>query len=346
MRRGAGALGLLRKFRARVNGSPGRPGVTPVDQLIVTNQTVADTVDPDLSDVNFDTFWGWGPDIGSMLTNIRAESPFTLVGGAYLYQPTLQVYGYSTLDVVAAGNSDVHFEAIMFTPVGRTAVTTVATVITGFATAWAQSYDTRPTGFELFPDTSLLQNVAFWAPSGAVAPWKPSKRITATVRVGKPRRFVFRFKTRTIPYQEYSAGSFLTNGVIGDKGYLLVSKFRGERGQVCGVKSAVNQPILTEIGANYMYKIRSYYFYRWVAGNQKSSIYGSNLGTNETVDEDALSWVGVNSLKSQRFNSSTDVSAGYTLWGPLNPFSKHEAQINPTSDCAGDGWVPDVNVAP
>lgn len=276
-----------------------------------------------------------------MLTNIRTETPYTLVGGAALLQPTLKVFGYATIDIVATGNSRILGELLITTP--RQALNrSVTNYGTNFAAAWAQSYDSRPTGFEAFPDTSLLQNYAFW--SGKIAGGdKVTKRVAIKVGVGRPKRYTFRFATRTFRFEDYSSGGFLTTpGAAPGKSYTAVFKLHGEKGQVCGVKSAVNQPILTEIGAMYMVKVRSYYFYRFVAGNNRPTIYGSNLGTNETVNEDALSWIGVPALRAQRYNVSFDVAAGYPEWGGASEFTRQEVNINPTADCAGGLFTPTV----
>jgi len=152
----------VRRFQRRVTG--GRKG--PRDQLIVTYPTAASTCDPDRGNYFFFQGWGWGDDVGTMLTNIRTESPFTLVGGGSLYQPTLKVYGYTTIDIVAAGNSRIQGELVMGTPRAASA-NAASTVATAFTNAWAKSYDARPTDFEFFPDTKILQNYAFWSPTVA-----------------------------------------------------------------------------------------------------------------------------------------------------------------------------------
>lgn len=342
MRRGASAIKMLRMFTKRAEGR-GRSG--PLDRYISTKATNAFTIDPDTSVYSFMAGWGWGSDVGTMLTNIRTESPFTLGGGANLYQPTLQVFGYSTIDLVAAGNVAVHVELIVCTPnFGRTGTGTLASTSASFNNAWAQSYDARPTGYEFFPDTSILENTAFF--NSQIVKFIPTKRISVVVPVGKPKRIILKFRTRIFRFAEYSQGTFLTEGHVGGKSYMYILKCRGERGQVCGVKSAVNQPILTELGAPMMMKQREHYFYKWIAGNNRPTVYGSNLGTNETVAEDALQWVGVNALKSQRFAPSTDTSAGFPGWGGQDPNSKHEVNINPVIDCAGDTLVPTVSTAP
>lgn len=345
-RRLGGGSGGTRAVTALVNKfakqALGRPGQGPLDQYVFTGNTRAATIDPDVSDTAVGDLWGNGGLVGNMLTNIRSEAISTLLGGAVLYQPTLIAYGYSTIDLVAAGNSDVTFELVVFTASrGTVAVKTSAQLAADFTAAWAQSYDARPTGFEAFPDTSILQNVKFWRGTNQMM---PTKRMVVRVKVGKPKRLFFRFKTRKFNFTEYSTSTFLTEGLSSGKSYSFFIKAHGERGQVCGTKSAVNQPILTELGAPYMMKVRQYYHYRWAAGNNRPTIYGSNLGANESVNEDALSWIGVNALKSQRYNATQDASAGFPQWGAQDVSSKHEAQINPVEDCTGESYLPTVLV--
>lgn len=342
VRRGASAIKMLRMFQKR-NGSIGSRA--PVDRYIVTSSTTAQTVDPDTSTQVYAAGWGWGSDIGFLLANIRTESPFTLVGGAYLYQPTLHVYGYSTIDFVSTGNIGIEVEIVECTPSrGRTGASTLAAIQTTFANSWAQSYDSVPTGYNLFPDTSILENTAFFEQQ--TVKFIPTKRLSIRVGVGKPRRIIFKYKTRTFRYAEYSQGTFLTEGQVGGKSFLYLFKVRGERGQVCGVESGVNKPILTELGTGFMIKQRDHYFYRWEAGNNRPTVYGSNIGANESVAEDALQWVGVPALKAQRFAAAADTSVGYVNWGGQDVNSKHEANINPIMDCTGDSFTPAVSTAP
>lgn len=333
---------MLRMFTKRSEGR-GRSG--PLDRYISTKATNAFTIDPDSAVYTFMAGWGWGSDVGAMLTNIRTESPFSLVGGAYLYQPTLQVFGYTTIDFVAAGNVSVHVELIVCTPgVGRTGTGTLATIGTTFNNAWAQSYDARPTGYEYFPDTSILENSAFF--NSQITKFIPTKRLSFVVPVGKPKRIILKFRTRKFRYAEYSQSTFLTEGQVGGKSYMYILKTRGERGQVCGVKSAVNQPILTELGSPFMMKQRDHYFYKWIAGNNRPTIYGSNLGTNESVSEEARQWTGVYALKAQRFAAATDTSVGFNDWGGTDVYSKHEVNINPIYDCTEGPFYPAVTAPP
>lgn len=138
--------------------------------MVATANSNPLTISANSSQTTVHALWGWGSDVATMLTNIRAEAPSVLVGGAVLMQPKLYVYGYSTFDIIPYGNSPIKYELIIATPSkGRVGITTLANTGTAFANAWAETYDTRPTGFEAFPDTSLLQNTSWWNASGSGA---------------------------------------------------------------------------------------------------------------------------------------------------------------------------------
>jgi len=336
---------MLKMFARRVHGASNRNG--PIDQLIVTDPTAALTIDPGSSNTTVFASWGWGTDVATMLTNIRAEAPSTLLGGTVLMQPELLVYGYSTFDICPAGNSPIKYEIILATPSkGRVGTATLATTGTSFAAAWALTYDATPTGFSNFPDTSLLQNTQWWQSSSFGAGWDPIRRIAGRTGVGQPRRYVFKFRTRRFTYQEYAAGTFLTEGQVGGKSHALFVKTCAIPGQICGTLGANNQPILAELGTPFMMKLREYYFYRWVPGNNRPTVYGSNYGNTEAVNEDARSWIGVPSLRAQRANTSNDVATDFPEWGAQDVYSKQEAQINPIRDCTGDSWTPTVIATP
>lgn len=95
------------------------------DQYIVTDGSNCYNIDPYASMYSFHTAFGWGLDIGTMLGNIRTESPFTLVGGAYVLQPTLYVNGQTFVDIYPASNASVRFEVGLFTG-WKTTTTTLA----------------------------------------------------------------------------------------------------------------------------------------------------------------------------------------------------------------------------
>jgi len=158
---------MLRMFSNRVRGTASKG---PIDQMVSTANSNALTISANSSQTTVNALWGWGSDVATMLTNIRAEAPSVLVGGSVLMQPKLYVYGYATYDIIPLGNSPIQYELIISTPVkGRVGNATLASTGTAFAASWAETYDVRPTGFESFPDTSLLQNTSWWNASSSGA---------------------------------------------------------------------------------------------------------------------------------------------------------------------------------
>lgn len=313
------------------------------DQYIYTDGTTTANLDPHVSTYVFGWMFLPGDHVSTMLTNIRTESPFTLVGGSYVLQPTLYVNGQTVIDIYAASNTGVRFELCMFTR--RTAAAkSTSGAGTDFTNTWSQSYDAVPTGYSTFPTTSALENRTYWSTFYN----KLAGRRTGVARPGRPVRLTFKFKTRRLTYTEYAAGSAFTNYIYPNKSYQYLLKVDGELGQICGVKSAVNQPILGEVNGNFMIKTTTFYRYKWVAGsaNQKPTIYGSNLGANESVNEDALCWTTVPSLKAPRYAAGQDTSAGLPNFGALDLDSRHEANLNWVRDCTGDRYEPIVEVLP
>lgn len=312
------------------------------DQYIYTDGTTTTNIDPHASTILFGWMFLPGDHVSTMLTNIRTESPFTLTGGSYVLQPTLYVNGQTVVDIYAASNTSVRFELCLYTR-RQVGVKSTAGSGTDFTNAWSQSYDAIPTGYASYPTTSLLENRNFWTTNYN----KLAGRRTGVARPGKPVRLTFKFKTRRLTYEEYAnAAATFTNVLYPSKSYQYVVKFDGELGQICGVKSAVNQPILGEVNSNLMFKTTTFYRYTWVAGsaNQKPTIYGSNLGTGESVDEDALCWTSVPALKATRHAAGVDTSAGLPSFGALDITSRHEANINFKEDCAGGTYLPGVTV--
>jgi len=335
-RGGRGVRALLAKFRRRALGTR-KTG--PFDQYIFTGDTGAHDIGPDTSASFGYKVWGWGQEIGTMLTNIRSEAISTLLGGAVLYQPTLLVYGFSTLDLLSAANSSIKAEIVLGT-VRNNNVDTINDLGTNFAAAWAQGYDNRPTGFEDFPSTSVLQNIKFWGGNNTRG-YRPTRRIVTTVGVGRPKRFTFRFKTRRFTFEDYSQSTFLTEGMARGKTIFAIVKLSAERQQVCGVIDMDNAPVLTEGGGQFLIKIRQFYFYRWIPGNNRPTIYGHHAGADETISDTAYSWIGVPALRAQRF-SGPHVWADVASFGGLDRHHKHEANINPALDCTGDTFIPVV----
>lgn len=340
--RTGGVNALIRRYKARSSGV-GRKG--PADRYIYTQPTVAETIKPDLSFIGVAALWGYGPRVGKILTQIRDESPFTLVGGNYLYQPSVKVYGFSTIDLAAVGNSAIDFEFVIYTTYGNV-VTSPLTQGNNFQATWLQSFDnssTTTTGFPYYPDTSLLENYRFWDKQSNNQ-IKPLRRFRVRVPVGRPKRLVFKFATRVFKFEDYSQGTWLTTGFASNKTFGFFYKAQGELGQVCATNVTDDvTPLLSNVAAPFLLKVREHYFYRFVPGNNRPTVYGSNCAEGDQISDTANTFVGVPALKSQRYSTGVlPVIPDYPNFGAWDRFAHHEAQLNFPLGCADDIWEPTV----
>lgn len=335
-RGGRGVRALLAKFRRRALGTR-KTG--PWDQYILTGDSGAHDCTPDRSTTIGYKIWGWGAEVATMLTNIRSEAISTLLGGAVLYQPTLLVWGFTTFDILSAANSAIKCEIVLGTCRNNNA-DTISDLGTNFINAWAQSYDNRPTDFEDFPSTSVLQNLKFWGGNNSRG-YRPTRRIVTSVGVGRPKRFTFRFKTRRFTYEDYSQAGFLTEGMARGRTVFAVVKYHAERQQVCGILDMEAAPLMTEGGGQFITKLRQFYFYRWIPGNNRPTVYGGYTGAEEVIEDTAKSWIGVPALRAQRF-SGPGTFNNPASFGGLDVYAKQEAQINPMATCNGNVFTPEV----
>jgi len=339
------AARYVRQVARSIQGK-GRKG--PADVYEASSATSASAIDPGLSQRVYADLWGTGAQIGSLLTNVRAEAISTLLGGTVLYQPTLLTWGWSDVYIYSASPTDLNFEYVVYTAAGALSTNTLATDSSQFDNSWGDSYDARPTGYENWSTTSSLRNYAAWSPS-AIPGWKVSHHGFGSAPVGKPVKLRFKFKTRRFTFQDYASSTFLNAGLVKNKSYRINLRFWGEHGQVCGTLSAVNQPILTTVGTQFMVRTIVHHEYRWIPGNNRPTVYGTQYGTNEAVDDEAYGWYGVNSLKAQRGGAvqiDAELAAGFPGYGGLGLFRKHEAWINPVIDCTGDAGIPTVDAGP
>lgn len=248
----------------------------------------------------------------TMLENIRTETAaqqFALAADPQTLEPTLVVHGYSTVDVLAAGNAAVRGELIVYTPRSLNGEP-LANVSANFTAAWARTYDARPTGFEDWPDTSLLQNSAFWGRAGFEPGFKATKRVAVKVGVGRPKRYTFRFATRRFRYEEYKATDFLQGGSAPGKSYGFMLKLNPERGQLCAVDEKMNtQNFLGNVQTNVIVQVRVFYFYKWVFGNNRPSVYGRFTPATYTLGD--TGYVGVPALKAQRLSAFSSATTDF-----------------------------------
>lgn len=110
----------------------------------------------------------------------------------------------------------------------------------------------------------------------------------------------------------------------------------GDSGSVCGIFDSASVPLALPVRTAVTTLSRSYYFYRWEAGNNRPSVYGSVLGPGETLSASEKSYIGVPALRSQRFSAGN---------GPQDSTAHHEAALNFPINCgstAFDVFYPDV----
>lgn len=317
----------------------GRRG--PRDHYIIPLNQTNNIAQPGLRAQTVFNVWGTGDHIANLLIAIRSEAISTLLGGAVLYQPTLFVSGYCELELLAAGVSPVHYELTVGTSNTNNAQS-IAGTVSSFSTAWAQCFDARPTNYEIWPGTSMLENTAFWK-KGALQTLKPTHYYQGRIEIGKAARIVMPFKTRRFNYNDYSSSTFLTSGVAAEKSFRGILHVWGEPAQNCGSDTINNLPILGELGTPYMMRVRSHYFYRWIAGNNRPTVYGDQYYTNESIPTDSYGWIGIPALRAQRGGANVkaaELTAGYPFFGALELERKHEANINPVMTCVGENQVP------
>lgn len=319
----------------------------PLDEYISTEETSSATATNENAPIIFHRGWGWWSDVLSMLTFIRNESVFTInpaIPVENSWQPILLVSGYDEVDIIPVGNARIAGELIRCTTRTNQLGTVLQTFVDEYNASWLRSFDTAPTGFDLHPDTRLLQNYAFFDRSSYLGV-KATGKYAVKAGPGRPKRFVFRYRTRRITFADYQAGDGQTEGTFSNRSHFYILKFNGERGQVCGVDDEVNSvPIVAEVGTDVLIRVRHYYFYRWVNGNQRASVYGSFASKTNDYQPAAngAAFVGVPALKSQRISAYEYAGAG--AYGANNLRAHHEANIEVFHECGQNSRVPLVRI--
>jgi len=323
----------------------GTPKAGPVDKLIVTLPSLGDASGSNSQGVYFNAGVLTGKDIGTILTNIRSEAISTLTGGANLYQPTLYVRALQLLKVFNAGNANIHgsYQICSFRANASYSLTGVASLWDG---DWAKTFDISPTTentYPLWPTTKISENKFFFSNDifnkvGREVSFKIPAGRSYTIKHNVSRKLTF------ADYESSVIGSSL--GGVPKATTFVILRLHGEVGQLCGTLSAASTPILGPVSCAYIMQGRTFYQYKWAAGNNRPSVYGHYLATNEGVDRSiAIGWVGVPALKSMRIAAGDPNLTPAAAFGALDPATKHEANINPIKDCAGDAFVPVVDGA-
>jgi len=288
-----------------------------------------------------------------MLANIRFESPYTLIGTTFLLEPTLYIRALSQTTIYNAGSSTLEGSYVVAKARATSSVSHAA-LAAQYVSSYQFQYD-RAGNATLFPawnTNKILPNTTYFGTNGRQR--VVGKEVSFSLRTGQRKRITIKNSVK-LTYADYAG---VATGIVSgspdpsplqqaDGGYFknktmsVFFSFKGEEGQVCGVTGGVtNTPILTSTGAAFMAVTRVWYQYKWAASNNKPTYYGSNFGASETVDGDAYSWVGVPELKAMRAVGGDLSGDGF---GALDNQSRHQVDINPRLDCAGDDYIPHVH---
>lgn len=135
-----------------------------------------------------------------------------------------------------------------------------------------------------------------------------------------------------------------------NKSYRAILHVWGEIGQTCAVNATPKtSPTITELACPYLVRQRTHYFYKWIPGNNKPSVYGTNMPTGITVPTTAWGYIGIPSARAQRA-ATAFIASEYVLannfpgFGATNPYRRQEAQINLDQDCGANPTAPSVAV--
>lgn len=291
-----------------------------------------------------------GYHIGGLLDAIRQESPYTLVGGAYLLQPKLHLTWECVDTYTSFGNAGAQIVQLPFVFRNPISVESVAGSNTNFTADFVSSYDTSPAAstvapaYQYWPSTDLRENTRFWIGR------RPLKPRVGRCSPGHP--LVIRSRSRRVchfDWNDYEFTTFLTTGMLKGRGWRSVTKVTGEVGGICGVADEVNQTIAGGLSTAVVHNRRIKYTYWWTAGgmNQAPSIRGyyytdEDTGVSQAVQPQTT--IGVPALKA--FRQGADIFTNSVPGNTMEADMQQSVVINPPSDCVGDAYIPTVIVQP
>lgn len=323
---------------------------TPFDIFYSVTTTGPTTLQANLATIGCVTGPLGGTDLTTIYGLIQAESPYVLTGATFPLKPTLFVDWEWVLSISNHGASDVYCEVV---PFGKRTITieSVATNLSNFITRYANNFDTRPTGYEFWPQTSLLMNqYNFKEAEVNLAPRR--------VKIGVGKTMLFKWKSRRTKVIPWTEGEIFTStgGMIPKKSLRAYFKVCGQLGQVCGVVGGVSTPTQAPVAADIIANSSVMYRYRWQSVNTAPSVYATNgtaasgnLPVGYTVASTAQTFVGIPAAKATRAVNDAilhSYAAPFATWGGIDVGSRVEAITNPVSDCASDLSVPNVHVLP
>lgn len=124
----------------------------------------------------------------------------------------------------------------------------------------------------------------------------------------------------------------------------MLVQIKGQLGQVCGLNEAMdtNQSVLTTVNAAALAVTRSWYQYKWAAGNNRPSQYASLPYGSQVVETPTNSWVGVPMLKAVQDAAGTYNENTFGAW---DFHTRHSTNINPAWNCDAN-FIPNVDTDP
>lgn len=314
----------------------GTPRGGPPDRYIFTIDAWLNQVNANEADNIFMEFGLNAVPVATMLSNIRLESPYTLLGGAVLLQPTLFVRCLSVATIVNAGNSAI-LGSYVVAKSRVTVTSTISGVSTEYSTQFANNWDAVPTGYENYPSNKIGINKAFFGTGNVgLGRYRKGKEVQFRILPGQTYNIREAFSAK-VEYQDYALSGWLASvsgGFLKNRSRLLIVRIRGEEGQVCGLDGALAAtPVLAPVPAVSLIRTRHYYQYKWAGGNNRPTVYGSNLGADESVPATAHGFIGIPGIKAQRYAAGAAANA----FGALDYTAHQEAQLNFGATCAESG---------
>jgi len=344
------------KGRSKLGRLP--PG--PWDKLIDPRVTETRYTQPNQQGFGMCGLHMSGDQVGFMLVNIRFESPYadSATPSHALLFPTLYVRGITKTTFYNCGSSTLVGSYVVQKARGTTE-SELSTIFNAFDRTWSISYDVVPTGYESFPGSSLSANKVWWGTAGLFTKkgkGRKGREVSFSLRTGQHldiyQRSACKFK-----WEDYAGNSVSPIPGTGlpapspvsaaDGGFFrgrtsnIVYRVHGELGQTCGVSGGSDIPILTATGTNFLVQDRSWFQYKWAAGNNKPSIYGSWQPAGTTVPTGANSFIGVPEIKSMRAGTRFGAPVPF---GGLDLAQHQESNINFLKDCNGNLTTPGVGI--
>lgn len=308
----------------------------PYDTTTFTDNQVYATIAAGSQTISSVKSWGWGSEIGQLLSDIRSESVYTLVGGSYVLQPTLCAEGYTNHWWACPFQGKLLIDWELYTFRSNVTKSGDAAVLTDWTNALAEGYDSVPTGYATFPTTELGVNYVFRSARKSYRRVGAGRLIAAP---GKPAVLNIRHRPKCFAYADYSATNALTQGCFANRTYWLISRIVPEDAINCGQQSAASYPLSAPGYGAYIVGVRRVYRYKWVAGNNKPTIRGNYNGPNDIIPLTGPSFLA-DPLGHFQWADTAALAANVNS---TRHYSAMAVNSNPVDNCALGTWTVDVD---